>query len=119
MRDEKWFEWSSFALEQAMNESALVVNPIIFAEISVSFRRIEDLDKVLPLDLYRRDPLPFGAAFLSGRAFVKYRRRGGSRTSPMPDFYIGAHAEISKFKVLTRDQKRFRTYFPNVELISP
>ena len=119
MRDERWFESSSFAVEAAANESAVVINPIIYAEVATTFRRVEDLDKVLPLDLCRRDALPYEAAFLAARAFVRYRRKGGSRTSPLPDFYIGAHAEISRFRVLTRDPRRIRRYFPLVELISP
>lgn len=100
-------------------ESALIVNPIIFAELSASFRKLEDLEKVLPLDLYKREPLPYKAAFLAGRAFVKYKRRGGSKTSPMPDFYIGAHAEVANLRVLTRDPRRFRMYYPMVELLTP
>lgn len=119
LRDEEWFDWSSSALAAAGNEAELVINPIIYAEASIRFRSIEDLNKSLPISLFRRDELPFEAAFLAGRAFVKYRRKGGSRTSPMPDFYIGAHAEVSGFRVLTRDPRRFRRYFPNVELIAP
>jgi predicted nucleic acid-binding protein len=118
-RDEKWLEWSSAALATALNESAVVINPIIYAEASTGYRKIEELNERLPADLYRRYPLPFEAAFLAARAFVKYRRHGGSRTSPMPDFYIGAHAEVAGFRVLTRDPRRFRRYFPTVELIAP
>ncbi len=119
MGDNEWFEWSSSALETAMNDSAVVINAIIYAEVATSYKQIEDLDKRLPLDLYRRDALPYEAAFLAGQAFVKYRRQGGSRTSPMPDFYIGAHAEVSGFRVLTRDTLRFKRYFPSVEMIAP
>lgn len=119
LRDEQWFEWSASALTAAGNEAELVINPIIFAEASIRYRSIEDLNKALPVSLFRRDELPFEAAFLAGRAFVKYRRKGGSRTTPMPDFYIGAHAEVSGFSVLTRDPRRFRRYFPSVELIAP
>ncbi len=119
MKDKMWFDWSSLALTQAANESAVVINPIIFAEVSTKFQKIEELDMVLPLELCRRDQLPYAAAFLAARAFVKYRRKGGSRTAPMPDFYIGAHAEVSEFRVLTRDPRRFRRYFPKVELIAP
>jgi predicted nucleic acid-binding protein len=118
-RDEEWLEWSSAALATALNESAVVINPIIYAEASTGYRKIEELNERLPADLYRRYPLPFEAAFLAARAFVKYRRHGGSRTSPMPDFYIGAHAEVAGFRVLTRDPRRFRRYFPTVELIAP
>lgn len=119
LRDEKWFEWSASALATAGDEAALVINPIIFAEASVRFNSIEDLNKALPVALFRRDELPFEAAFLAGRAFLKYRRKGGSRTSPMPDFYIGAHAQVADFRVLTRDARRLRRYFPSVELIAP
>ena len=119
LRDEKWFEWSSAALAAAGNEDELVINPVIYAEVSVRYKSTEDLDRVLPPRLYRRDELPYPAAFLAGRAFVKYRRQNGSRTSPMPDFYVGAHAEVSNFRVLTRDPRRIRRYFPSVELISP
>lgn len=119
LKDKMWYEWSATALESVAEESALIFNPIIFAEISASFLKLEDLEKVLPLDLYKREPLPYNAAFLAGRAFVKYKRRGGSKTSPMPDFYIGAHAEVANLRVLTRDPRRFRMYFPMVELITP
>jgi predicted nucleic acid-binding protein len=118
-RDARWFERSSAALNAAMNASVVVINPIIYGEISNSFKRIEDLDERLPADLYRRDALPYESAFLAARAFIKYRRRGGSRTSPMPDFYIGAHAAVAGFRVLTRDARRFKRYFPLVELIAP
>ena len=102
-----------------MDESPVVINPIIYAEVSTNYQKIEDLDERLPIDLYRRDALPYAAAFLAARAFVKYRRQGGSRTSPLPDFYIGAHAEISDLRVLTRDPRRVRRYFPSVEVIVP
>lgn len=119
MGDEKWFDWSSSALERAGNESALVINPIIYAEVSSTFHKIRDLDNVLRPEVYRRDPLPYDAAFLAGRAFIEYRRRGGSRISPLPDFYIGAHAAVSNFRILTRDPRRLRMYFPAAELIVP
>ena len=119
LTDKMWFEWSATALESVAEESALIVNPIIFAELSASFLKLEDLEEVLPLDLYKREPLPYKAAFLAGRAFVKYKRRGGSKTSPMPDFYIGAHAEVANLRVLTRDPRRFRMYYPVVELLTP
>ena len=117
--DARWYEWSSSALEAVMNDSAVVINPIIYAEAATNYKRVAELDLRLPTDLYRRDPLPYEAAFLAARAFVKYRRQGRSRTSPMPAFYIGAHAQTADFRVLTRDPRRFRRYFPSVELISP
>ena len=119
LRDETWYEWSHRALEDAANESGLAINAIIYAEVSATFHQIEDLDRSLPTSLYRREPLPYEAAFLAGRAFVKYRRKGGMRTSPLPDFYIGAHAAVSGFRILTRDARRYHTYFPTVPLIAP
>lgn len=117
--DPRWCQWSSKALEEAANESALAINPLIYAEVSVGFPRIEDLEAALPTYLYQREVLPFEAAFLAGKAFLKYRRRGGHRPSPLPDFYIGAHAAIRRFRLLTRDPTRYRGYFPTVELIHP
>lgn len=118
-RDATWFDWSSQALESAANESPLIINAIIYAEVSIGFQRIEDLETAIPANLYRRDPLPFEAAFLAGKAFLKYRRSGGTRVRPLPDFYIGAHAAIAQHRLLTRDPRRYRTYFPSVELIAP
>jgi predicted nucleic acid-binding protein len=117
--DPVWFDWSSQALESAGNESPLAINAIIYAEVSIGFQRIEDLESAIPSSLFRRDALPFEAAFLAGKAFVQYRRRGGGRTTPLPDFYIGAHAAVAGFRLLTRDARRYRTYFPSVELIAP
>jgi hypothetical protein len=97
----------------------LVINPIIYAEISIGFERIEELDEVLPADSFRRDPLPWEAAFLAGKCFLEYRRRGGSRRSPLPDFYIGAHAAVAGLPLLTRDARRYRTYFPHLDLLVP
>lgn len=119
LRDKNWFEWSSSALAAAGDEAAVVINPVIYAEVSIRYRSMDDLNKVIPPSLCRRDDLPYAAAFIAGRAFVKYRRQGGSRTSPMPDFYIGAHADVAGFRILTRDTRRFKRYFPSVELIAP
>jgi predicted nucleic acid-binding protein len=117
--DSKWFEWSAVALARAAETSKLVVNPVIYAEISVRFDRIEELDDALPLDRFAREPLPYDAAFLAGKAFLRYRRRGGQRSSPLPDFFIGAHAAVAGHRLLTRDPARFRSYFPKLDLISP
>lgn len=119
LRDKKWFAWSSAALAAAGNDGEMVINPVIYAEVSVRYKSPEEVDRVLPPTLYRRDDIPYTAAFLAGRAFLKYRRQGGSRTSPMPDFFIGAHALVSDLRVLTRDPRRFRRYFPTVDLIAP
>ena len=114
-----WREWSSEALAHAANESILVINPLIYAEVSIGCDSVEDLDAILPVSLFRRDPLPFDAAFLAGKAFMAYRRRGGRKLQPMPDFYIGAHAAIAGFRLLTRDARRYRTYFPKLDIVAP
>lgn len=92
---------------------------MIYAEVSVGFERIEDLEVALPPHAFRRDPLPWEAAFLAGKSFQQYRRRGGERRSPLPDFYIGAHAAVAGMTLLTRDAAQYRTYFPRLELITP
>jgi predicted nucleic acid-binding protein len=97
----------------------LILNPIVYAEVSVGFERIEELDAVLPGDGFRREALPWEAAFLAGKCFLRYRRAGGARRAPLPDFYIGAHAAIRGIPLLTRDAARYRTYFPRLELIVP
>lgn len=117
--DPTWGAWSSDALARAADGSVLVVNPIVFAEVSVGFDRVEDLEDALPPELYRRDPLPYEAAFLAGKTFLAYRRRGGRRVTPQPDFYIGAHAAVAGHRLLTRDARRYRTYFPRLVLIAP
>ena len=117
--DPTWADWSSQALEAAANESLLAINALIYAEVSIGFERIEQLEQAIPSNTFRREPLPYEAAFLAGKTFLKYRRRGGQRTSPLPDFYIGAHAAVSGFRILTRDPRRYRTYFPTVDIISP
>jgi predicted nucleic acid-binding protein len=117
--DPQWFEWSAQRLAEYANQGELIVNPIIYAEISIGFSQPEELDTAIPPDFFRRDPLPYEAAFLAGQSFLEYRRRGGERRSPLPDFYIGAHAAVAKIPLLTRDINRYRTYFPSVQLITP
>jgi predicted nucleic acid-binding protein len=117
--DEEWWDWSSSRLAESASDGMLVINPIIYAEVSARFERIEELDEALPLDYYRRVPLPWEAAFLAGQCFVKYRRRGGNRRSPMPDFYIGGHAAIAGLTLLTRDARRYRAYFPTLRIVAP
>jgi predicted nucleic acid-binding protein len=118
-RDPRWFDWSASQLAAAADRSELAINPIIFAELSIDADAIEALDEELPAHLYRRLDLPYDAAFLAGRAFVEYRRRGGYRRSPLPDFYIGAHAALARLTLLTRDPRRYRSYFPTIELVCP
>lgn len=117
--DPTWFDWSAHALASAAEQFVLVVNPFVYAEVSIGFARIEELEEALPADRFAREQLPWEAAFLAGKAFLTYRRRGGERRSPLPDFYIGAHAAVRRMAVLTRDAARYRTYFPSLELISP
>lgn len=117
--DRRFYAWSAAALARAANEAVLVVNPIVYAEVSIGFDRIEDLEDALPAEYIRRDPLPWEAGFLAGKCFVAYRRRGGARRSPLPDFYIGAHAAVAGIPLLTRDPVRYRTYFPGLTLIAP
>ena len=117
--DAEWFPWSSAALERAAESGVLVINPIIYSEVSAHFSRIEDLDAALPKESFRRESLPWQAGFLAGKSFLLYRKRGGARRSPLPDFYIGAHAAIRDATLLTRDATRYRSYYPRLRLIAP
>ena len=118
-QDERWSDWSANALAQAGDRYRLVVNPIIYAEVSIRYSRIEDLDEALPKGMFDREPLPYEAAFLAGKAFLAYRQRGGVKGSPLPDFFIGAHAAVAGYSLLTRDAARYRTYFPKLPVIAP
>lgn len=117
--DPDWLDWSASALARQANAGRLVVNPVVYAEVAARFERIEDLEAALPADYYDRQALPWEAAFLAGRSFVRYRRRGGQRRSPLPDFYIGAHAVVAGLTLLTRDAARYRTYFPKLRIVAP
>ena len=118
-RDAHWFDWSSQALAEAANEGTIVMNSVIYAEISIRFDRIEDLEMLLPSDVFEYRPIPREVAFLAGKCFLEYRRRGGRKSLPLPDFFIGAHAAVEKLNLVTRDTKRFREYFPGLKLIVP
>ena len=115
----RWWSWSSAALREAGDETRLVLNPVIYAEVSVRFSKMEELDNILNETGFIREAIPYEAAFLAGKAFLAYRRRGGTRRSPLPDFFIGAHAAIAGYRLLTRDAARYRTYFPTIELVTP
>jgi len=117
--DASWLSWSVSAIERAADTSRLVINPVIYAEASVRFTRIEELDAALPSDLFEREPIPYEAAFLAGKAYLACRRRAGTRRSPLPDFFIGAHAAVSSYRLLTRDSARYRADFPKLSLIAP
>lgn len=116
--DRAWLAWSQAALANAMDAGPVLINPIVYAEISVRFTRVEDLEAALPDEIERED-LPWSAAFLAGKCFRDYRGRGGTRRSPLPDFYIGAHAAVTGRLLLTRDGGRFRTALPKLRLITP
>lgn len=117
--DRSWAAWSEDALAKARDDGEVVINPIVYAEVSTGFARIEDLDDALPAEDFRREELPFAAGFVAGKAFLAYRRRGGGKRAPLPDFYIGAHAAVRRYRLLTRDEARYRTYFPTVEIVAP
>lgn len=114
-----WLAWSQAALAEAANRTRLVINPIVYAEVSVGYDTAERLDAEMPPDAFDREAVPYEAAFMAGKAFLAYRRRGGARRSPLPDFFIGAHAAVAGYELLTRDPARYRTYFPSVPLIAP
>jgi len=117
--DREWADWSRQALAEAGAEGPLVINAVIYSEVSQRYSRKELLDRELPEDAFVREAVPWVAAFLAGKAFVEYRRRGGHRRSPLPDFFIGAHAAVADLRLLTRDSGRYRTYFPTVDLVCP
>lgn len=117
--DDEWFDWSSAMLAKATQAGHLVINPLIYAEVSCGFERIEELDGALPRDYFLREALPWAAGFLAGKAFLKYRRGGGPRRAPLPDFYIGAHAALSGHTLLTRDARLYRAYFPKLRITAP
>lgn len=116
--DPRWCDWSETQLADALDRAEILINPIIYAEISIGFERIEELERALPDEL-KREALPWEAAFLAGKCFLEYRRRGGQKRSPLPDFYIGAHAAVTGRALLTRDPQRYRSLFPRLELIAP
>lgn len=117
--DRNWFDWSSQQLAACAEENDLCINPIIYGEISIGFDRIEDLESSLPKDYFNYLHLPYEAAFLAGKCFLTYRKVGGKRRSPLPDFFIGAHAAVEKMTLLTRDKGRYQTYFPGLKIIAP
>lgn len=117
--DPTWGGWSSTTLSEVAETAPLAINPIIYAEVSIRYETIEELEEVLPASVFRREALPYEAGFLAGKAFLRHRRRGGRRSTPLPDFYIGAHAAVAGYRLLTRDASRYRTYFPTIELIAP
>lgn len=117
--DATWLGWSEGQLRAAAAQGAILINPIIYAELAPAFASQSDLDHWLDPAIFQRIPLPYAAGWLAAQAFLKYRRAGGTKNSPLPDFYIGAHAEVERLTLVTRDAPRYRTYFPNVALLTP
>lgn len=117
--DPQWCTWSSEALATWAERGPLYINVVIYAEVSMGFARIEEVEAALPVEALRRVSVPWEAGFLAGKAFLVYRQRGGARTLPLPDFFIGAHVAVAELALLTRDPQRIRTYFPQVSLITP
>jgi predicted nucleic acid-binding protein len=117
--DEKWANWSAGQIAAALEAGRVVINPLVYAEVSVGFETLVDLDDLLPASDFEREPLPYVAGFAAGKAFLRYRRNGGDKRSPMPDFYIGAHAAVAGYRLLTRDVRKYRTYFPTIEVVGP
>jgi predicted nucleic acid-binding protein len=117
--DPKWYTWSAAAVENVADHFRLVINTIVYAEVSIRYSRIEDLETALPKSIFEREEIPYEAAFLAGKSFLEYRRRNGEKRSPLPDFFIGAHAAVAGHQLLTRDAARYRTYFPKLQVIAP
>ena len=117
--DPAWKDWSGGALADAAEAGPLYINPIVYSEVSIRFTTIEAIEDALPSEDYRREPIPWAAAFLAGKVFLDYRRNKGTTSTTLPDFFIGAHAAVAGLDLLTRDVGRYRTYFPTVTLIAP
>ena len=117
--DPEWAAWSQAQLDAASLKFMLIINPVIYAELSIAYQRIEELESMIRRAGFRLDPIPREALFLAGRVFLKYRRQRGTKSGILPDFFIGAHAAVSGIPLLTRDVRRNLTYFPSLKLIAP
>jgi predicted nucleic acid-binding protein len=117
--DARWLQWSSAQLANAMASGRVAVNPVIYAEFSVQYATIEEVEAALSGFDFQRLAIPYEAAFLAGKVFKSYRSRGGRRNAPLPDFFVGAHAAVEGLALLTRDAKRYREYFPKLKIIAP
>lgn len=117
--DPHWASWSESTLERYAQTNTLYINSIVYTEVSIGFDKIEEVESAISSLGIKVLELPREALFLTGKAFIKYRRNKGTKKSPLPDFFIGAHASVSEFSLITRDLSKFRTYFPQVQLIYP
>lgn len=118
-KDPIWFEWSSAMLKELANSEFFIINSIIYSEVSIGFERIEEVEELFNPTYFSREPIPWEACFLAGKSFLQYRKKGGLRASPLPDFFIGSHALVRGYRLLTRDVARYKTYFPKLQLINP
>lgn len=117
--DPEWAAWSQAQLDAASLKFTLIINPVIYAELSIAYQRIEELESMIERAGLRLDPIPREALFLAGRVFLKYRRQRGTKSGVLPDFFVGAHAAVSGIPLLTRDARRYLTYFPSLRPIAP
>lgn len=117
--DPVWANWSQQQLETASLQDSLCINPVIYAELSIAFDKIEDLEVVLKQGEFRLEPIPREALFLAGKTFIKYRKQRGIKAGVLPDFFIGAHAAVAGLPLLTRDTRRYASYFPTLKLLTP
>ena len=117
--DDHWFDWSDKQFRAAATRGPIVINPIIYAELAPAFTSAEELDQWLNPTVFLRLPLPYGAGWIAAQAFIQYRKSGGTKSTPLPDFYIGAHAQVERLTLVTRDAARYRSYFPAISVIAP
>ena len=117
--DQNWAEWSESVLEKYSLTNTLYINSIVYTELSMGFKKIEELEDAIDALSLRVLEIPREALFLTGKVFLKYRKNKGTKTSPLPDFFIGAHTSVSQFDLITRDVSKYKTYFPQVKLIHP
>lgn len=119
LKDPQWFNWSSNTVKSFSQSDVLVINTVIYSEVSIGYETIEEVEQLFMPNYFVREPIPWEACFLAGKCFVKYRKRGGTKNSPLPDFFIGAHALVKGLHLMTRDEARYKTYFPTLKLICP
>jgi predicted nucleic acid-binding protein len=117
--DEKWADWSEYTLEKFSQTNSLYINSIVYTEVSIGFKKVEEVENAIEALGIKVLEMPREALFLTGKAYIKYRKNKDTKTSPLPDFFVGAHASVSQFGLVTRDLAKYKTYFPQVQLICP
>lgn len=118
-QDPIWFNWSSTKIKELSSSDLFIVNSIIYSEVSIGYHRIEEVETLFTPSYFVREPIPWEACFLAGKCFLQYRQKGGEKNSPLPDFFIGSHALVRGYHLLTRDVARYQKYFPKLHLITP